>query len=286
MCTLIIGRDILGPRTVVLAANRDERPERVSEAPVVLAESPRVVGGRDGVAGGTWLAVRDARAAVAMLNRRDPDAVSPPPGRRSRGLLALDVATTAESFALELDPAGEHRELLERLRALSGPGLPHAALARAFAALWENAYAPFSLVFASPERVWLLGQDAAGAPRARVVAGGWHVVTHAEIDDEREPRTARLLHELAYFRPRSVEQAEQRLGDLLRSHGAPAERPGDDPRPPVCLHDGVMRTVSASLVTLGEGLARLRHAGGRPCEQAFHDHSALLHPPAPGRADG
>jgi hypothetical protein len=286
MCTLIIGRDILGTGTVLLAANRDERPERASEAPVVLAETPRVVGGRDAVAGGTWLAVRDARAAIAMLNRREPANDGAPATRRSRGLLALDVATTPEGFELELDPAGERRGLLERMREVSGPGLPHAALCRAFAALWSHDYAPFTLVFASPERAWLLAQDDGGPARASVIPGGWHVVTHAGIDDESEPRTARLLHELAYFRPRSSEQGEQRLGDLLRSHGASPERRSDDPRPPVCLHEGVMRTVSASLVTLADGVARLRHADGRPCERPFIDHSALLRPAAAGDADG
>ncbi|HEV2105058.1 MAG TPA: NRDE family protein, partial [Candidatus Eisenbacteria bacterium] len=58
MCTLILGRDVRGADTVVIAANRDEAPDRPSEPPRVLHGSPRVVGGRDARAGGTWLAVR------------------------------------------------------------------------------------------------------------------------------------------------------------------------------------------------------------------------------------
>ena len=281
MCTLIIGRDILGPGTVVLAANRDERPERASEGPVVLAESPRVVGGRDRVAGGTWLAVRESRAVIAVLNRHDPLRDAPPAGRRSRGLLALDVATVSPDFALEMDPADERRELFDRIRARSGPGLAYAALCRAFAALWADAYAPFSLLYAGAEGAWLVGQGAEGGPRLQPVPGGWHVITHADLDDESEPRTARLLYELAYFRPLSVEKATQRLGDLLRSHGS-ARGTGRDAAlvPPVCLHDGVMCTVSASLVTLTSAGARLLHADGRPCERRFEDRSSLLSAPA------
>src|SRR5262245_44538547 len=94
MCTLIIGRDVLGPHSVVLAANRDEDPARASDPPMVLNEDPWVVGGRDRVAGGTWLAIRDGEAAVALLNRYEPG-VPPPAGPlRSRGLLTLDVATS------------------------------------------------------------------------------------------------------------------------------------------------------------------------------------------------
>ena len=281
MCTLIIGRDILGPGSVVLAANRDERPDRDSEAPVVLAEIPRVVGGRDRVAGGTWLAVREACALVAVLNRPDPQRDAPPPGRRSRGLLALDVATVPSDYALETGTADERREALERMRARCGSGLARAALSRAFASLWADPYAPFSLLYADAEGAWVVSQEGADAPRFRTVPGGWHVITHADLDDESEPRTARLLYELAYFRPLSAEKAEQRLGDLLRSHGS-ARGTGREAEqvPAVCLHDGLLSTVSATLVTHGPAGARLLHADGRPCERRFQDRSSLLTAPA------
>jgi hypothetical protein len=280
MCTLIIGRDILGPGSVVLAANRDERPDRDSEAPVVLAETPRVVGGRDRVAGGTWLAVREARALVAVLNRPDPQSKTPP-GRRSRGLLALDVATAPPDYALATGPGDERREAVERMRARCGSELARAALSRAFASLGTDAYAPFSLLYADPGGAWVVSQEGAAGPSFRTVSGGWHVITHADLDDESEPRTARLLYELAYFRPLSVEKAEQRLGDLLRSHGS-ARGTGREAAqvPAVCLHDGPMTTVSATLVTLGPAGARLLHADGRPCERRFQDRSSLLTPPA------
>src|ERR1700758_1794480 len=93
MCTLILARDVLGPRTILLGANRDERAARPSIPPGVLVDAPRVVGGRDQVGGGTWVALREGRAAVALLNRRDPAAQEAPADRRSRGLLPLDVAS-------------------------------------------------------------------------------------------------------------------------------------------------------------------------------------------------
>ncbi|HEX3113322.1 MAG TPA: NRDE family protein, partial [Candidatus Eisenbacteria bacterium] len=85
MCTLLIGIDVLGPGTAVLGANRDESPERATQGPGILVASPRVIGGRDLVAGGTWLAIRDARFVTALMNRR-PHPGDPTDALRSRGL--------------------------------------------------------------------------------------------------------------------------------------------------------------------------------------------------------
>jgi len=272
VCTLILGRDVLAPDTVLIAANRDEDPSRGSDPPGVLNEWPRVVGGRDRVARGTWLAVRERRAVIALLNRYDPSARSSPApaDRRSRGLLTLDVATVDEHFGKGTDSMADPE--LARLRRIAGKGLPFAALCRALAAIREARYAAFALVFASPTSCWVLTLEGDGSRRVEVVPQGWHVLTHADLDDREEPRTARLLDQLRDERPRSIEKAEQRLGDLLRSHGTAGEAA-------VCLHEGRMVTVSSSLVWLALGEARYRHAEGRPCEHPFTDYSHLLDDP-------
>src|SRR5438552_19011942 len=109
MCTLIFGMDMLGPGTLVVGANRDENPARPSEPPHVLSVDPHVIGGRDLVSRGTWLAIRDGVAVVALLNRREPLG-SPGDGRagelRSRGLLALDTAMAAPDAGPERFAAG------------------------------------------------------------------------------------------------------------------------------------------------------------------------------------
>ena len=284
MCTLIIGRDVLAPGTVLLGANRDERPDRPTDPPGTLVATPHVVGGRDAEAGGTWLAIREGRAAVAILNRREEPGPDVERARRSRGLLAIDVAAAPVDAPFAIDATHERRELLERLRTVSGPGPAHAALCRAFAALQESDYAPFSLVFAAPETAWLLAFGADRVPRVRTIPTGWHVLTHAELDDGTEPRTRRLLHDLAYFQPLSLEKALQKLGDLLRSHGASRGVAHPDPVPPVCLHEGRMRTVSSSLVFLAADRARYLHAPGRPCEHRYQELTHLLESPA-SRAD-
>jgi len=237
MCTLILGRDVIAPRTLILGANRDEDPTRPSDPPMVLNESPRIVGGRDRLARGTWLAVREGPAVVALLNRRG----QPPDTERirSRGLLTLEVAAKP--------PAGARQWALEHLA--------------------QTAYAPFSLVYATPDDCWILVNEG-GTPRIVEVSPGWHALTHQELDDPTEPRAAYLAQRLR-DRPPAPGTAEQELAALLREHG-------EQGTPPVCLHQGRMVTVSSSMVRLDQSRARYLHAEGRPCEHSFQDQSRLL----------
>ena len=57
----------------------------------VLAESdPRILGGRDEKAGGTWLAVNEHGVVAGLTNRPAPDGADP--ARRSRGEIPLALA--------------------------------------------------------------------------------------------------------------------------------------------------------------------------------------------------
>lgn len=273
MCTVIVGRDVVEPGTAWLAANRDEDPARPTDAPRVLHESPRVVGGRDRVAGGTWLAIREGHAAIAMLNRR-PDrnaaasarggAGSPAPPApsadaplRSRGLLALEAATAAANGRDE--------------------DLANAVLDHVRRALARARYAPFTLVFLAADQGWALAHDAGDDPRVQAIGPGWHVVTHADLDDPSEPRTAWLLEGLGSWSPRSSDEVERGLIERLKLHGGPHA-------PAVCIHEGRMVTVSSTLVHFARGGVRYLHAEGRPCEHPFVDRTDLAVQERPARA--
>jgi len=281
MCTLIVGRDVIAPGSVLLAANRDEEPGRAADPPGVLREIPRLVGGRDRRAGGTWLAIREGRAVTAVLNRRDASGqpAPPAPGRRSRGALVLDVAAAGDEDPSRLPPTGGRAEPSERLFAGSASYLERSALRRAMAALEAERYAPCTLVFATARAAWLVSHDGESVPRFGEIPAGWHVLTHADLDDPDEPRTARLVRELSSFRPLDLAEAEQRVDALLRSHGDPAAGV-----PAVCLHEGRVVTVSASSVWLAANGVRYRHVEGRPCEGPLQDLTQLAWPGvAPGR---
>ena len=266
MCTLLIGRDVVAPGIVLLAANRDEDPNRPSDPPGVLSENPRVVGGRDRVAGGTWLAVRGREAAVAMLNRAGGAAAAAEP-RRSRGLLALETARVARDLAAGIDAEADRvRDRIGDDSLLSSSAQHFAGLAVA-----EASYAPFSMVFASPAACWLLslGPAVGGRPGRldlRGIERGWHAITHRELDDRAEPRTARMLDALQGFAPGSLDEAIERTTALLRVHDPPA----------ACLHEGRMVTVSSAVVWLARKEARYLHAEGRPCERPYVDYTHLL----------
>jgi hypothetical protein len=260
MCTLVFGLGVLGPGTVVLATNRDEDPARGSEPPQVLRRAPLVVGGRDVVAGGTWLAVRPGRAAhvrsanahgvvvasptddVApsislLLNRYDPAPGAP--GRRSRGLLTLDVAAAPDPRAAALAEAAGGR------------------------------YAPCSLLRLAGDSAWLLALRAGREPTLDPIAPGWHAITHFELDDPADPRASWLLAELGAWQPGACEEALARLQALVASHGG-------DGAPAVCLHEGRAPTVSAASAWLSADALTYRHAQGRPCVTGFADQAALL----------
>jgi len=257
MCTVILGVELPEAEIIVLGANRDEDPARPSELPRILVESPRVAGGRDARAGGTWLAVRERRGAVALLNRRPVAPAPPAPARRSRGLLALEVAsapmTQGDTFASAARRVAE----------------------RAFA---RDAYAPCTLLLASPSGCWAASLRAGSAVEFRTLAPGWHVITHEDVDDRTEPRARWLLDDLAGFAPATTEAAIDGIAARLRLHAGDRDGPPD-----VCIHAGRMVTVSSATLVLGPGIARYRHVEGPACTGVMHDVSALLGPDAPRR---
>lgn len=281
MCTLIVGLGVVEPGSVILAANRDEDPARPSAPPGVLLDHPPVAGGRDLRSGGTWLAVRERRAAVALLNRRDrraPDAAARA-AFRSRGLLALEVAATDDA------PRGAPGDPPKGDASADGPGgaapaaalrgLDRAALAHAARVLAADAYGACSLLWASPDAVWVARWDPPAPASFEVTGPGWHVITHADLDDRGEPRTARLLDGLAGWVPAGLDAAVTGLWARLRVHG------DGNHAPAVCVHEGGMPTVSSSIVWLARSGSRYLHVQGRPCEGAPADCSHLLAGVAP-----
>ncbi len=91
MCLLVFAWQIEAGYPLIVAANRDERKDRPAEPLVVLSEhDPRILGGRDGLAGGTWLAVNEDGVVAGLTNRPTPGGRDPT--KRSRGELPLMAA--------------------------------------------------------------------------------------------------------------------------------------------------------------------------------------------------
>ncbi len=85
MCLILVAWQTHPDFPLVVAANRDEFYARPSAEADHWPEEPRIMGGRDLEAGGTWLALRDDGRFAAVTNVREPGV---PKGARSRGHLA------------------------------------------------------------------------------------------------------------------------------------------------------------------------------------------------------
>jgi hypothetical protein len=174
VCTLVVSLAPDRPCPVALAAVRDEFLDRPWDPPGRhWADRPTVVGGRDALAGGTWLAFDPAARRVACVLNGEGRMVAAN-GRRSRGELPL-LAATAAAVPDDLTP-----------------------------------YDPFHLVTVDPTGVRVLTWNGYTAHRYGLGAGTHLFVNHgrwAGPGDRRTPRATHLGPVFAAARPEPVPDA-------------------------------------------------------------------------------
>lgn len=107
MCLIAIAHRVSERFPLVIAANRDEDYDRPTVDAALWEDAPDVVGGRDVLHGGSWLAVTRGGRFAAVTNLRGAVA-----GPRSRGALVRDFVTSdvrPEAFAESVSSrAGEY----------------------------------------------------------------------------------------------------------------------------------------------------------------------------------
>ena len=111
MCLIVLAHHASSRFPLVLAANRDEDYQRATHDAHHWTDAPDVVGGKDALFGGTWLAVRRGGRFAAVTNLRGAERRT-----KSRGFLVrdfvtsdVDVETYAQAIAAEADQyAGFH----------------------------------------------------------------------------------------------------------------------------------------------------------------------------------
>jgi len=221
---------------LVIAANRDERYDRGGEPPRLLCENPKVFGGRDPRAGGTWLAVNQWAMVCAVTNR--PRTAPPQGAVRSRGLLCLDAAKQRSPIAVA-DIVGR--------------------------ALEEDAYDGFNLFCASVQGGALFYFD--GRLREKPLSKGVFVVATGDANDLSEPKVRRVNELLDAYRVRPLSEWIERLESICRDHGDNPAGPGA-----ICAHGKEAGTVSSSILAFharDPQLHLFRHCQGRPCESGY-----------------
>ena len=108
MCLLVVATQLVTDEPLIVGANRDEVLERPATAMTVLDHGPpRILGGRDELSGGTWLAVNEHGVCAGLTNQPLGDAKDP--SKRSRGELPLALARHETAAAAVDELLGAYR---------------------------------------------------------------------------------------------------------------------------------------------------------------------------------
>ncbi len=238
MCTLALFSRVLPGLPLVVAANRDEFLARPTSPPGLLHDSPAIFGGRDLVAGGTWLCVAEGGLVVGVLNRRTGE--PPDPAKLSRGALCVELAHCAS--------AGE--------------------AARRLAEIPEAAHNPFNLLVADAESAFV-GQNRRGGTVVEELAPGTHLLTNLDLNDATCPRISHSSrHFVAVGERFTVDRDRGRLLSGLREVLSDHLTAVDDRQPTdqICIHTERYGTRSSTVVLEDdERRLELFHADGPPC---------------------
>ncbi|MCF3628520.1 NRDE family protein [Thalassospiraceae bacterium LMO-SO8] len=163
MCTLVILRRPGHDWPLIVAANRDEMADRLSDPPGRhWPDAPHVTAGRDRTAGGTWLGVNDDRMVAGVLNRHG--SLGQEAGKRSRGELPLEALSHGEAEAA----------------------------AEALAHLDGSAYRSFNLIVADVNRAfWISGNGTNPKVSAQEIDPGLSMITAHDLNDDASARIGR-----------------------------------------------------------------------------------------------
>ncbi len=263
VCLLIALSRVIPGMPLLVAANRDERYDRPAEPVTVLrAGEPRILGGRDEMAGGTWLAVNEHGVVAGLTNQPAGDR---DPSRRSRGELPL-------AFAAYPDAAAAVAAVCPRLRPAD--------------------YNPCWLLVG--DRHALFSIDLTGGDRAvaQQLGPGRYVLENVPLSrrSAKQQRIAALVSE----RAGTPGQEADGLAAVLRDHEpASGPRPGPAGRTwpaelsAACVHTPGYGTRSAMIVGVtAAGWPEVRVASGPPCRTPLRDVTGMWHPPPPAGAAG
>lgn len=149
MCLILIAWHVCPDAPLVLAANRDEYHGRPALPAQQWQDAPGIIGGRDQLAGGTWLAAGRGGRIAAVTNLREPGTRGE--GARSRGLLVSEFLQGEDA------PADYLRGVATR----------------------AGEYDPFNLLVGDGDGLWFLGARSDG-PLA--LGAGLYGISNGELD--------------------------------------------------------------------------------------------------------
>ena len=236
---------------VIVAANRDEHYDRPSLPPRLWSTEPKILAGKDLLAGGTWLGVNEYGLLVGILNRRSNKAPDPLTRTRSRGLLCLDLLN-----------------------------LKSATAARAFLTRHGETYQPFTVVFVDSAEAWTaynMGREI----KTHSLNEGLHVYSSAAEFDAPSEKIDRAHQHFAQIigglgpnrgdRGAWVRSLRAVLGDHTLGNDS------NDPREAICVHGEISGTVSSTIILYAQPERRFYtfNCAGPPCQGVFGEDLTL-----------
>ncbi len=240
MCLLAIQYRLVPESPILVAANREERYDRLSTPPSIQSGKPRVLCGVDQQAGGTWLGVNQHGMFVGASNR---SRLFAPPTPRSRGALCRDL--------LKTDSAREAVDL----------GMEE---------LTSGNYDGVNLVIADGESGWVIhGTD---DPEVVELEQGLSIIANSNVNDPRDERV-QMAHRLL-----TLQTLDSPVKFLAVASKVFARSPSPPGRPSMVLRGKERGTVSSTLISLGKKPrdAIYQFADGAPDETKFEDFSPFL----------
>jgi len=263
VCLLIAMFQLVPDAPLIVAANRDERLDRPAVSMTVLRDrAPRILGGRDELAGGTWLAVNEHGLAAGLTNQ--PSADGRDPAKRSRGELPL-------AFAV-------HESAAAAVPAVRGQVDP-------------AAYNPCWMLVGDRESLYSIGVSGAADIEVEQLGPGLHVLENAALHPESAKAAFVRTLVADALAARHAEDAVATIAALetvLADHRPAVPEPRTDATGRVwpaslsaaCVHADGYGTRSGMIVSVPGGAADDRVptvlvADGPPCEVPMQDKTGL-----------
>jgi uncharacterized protein with NRDE domain len=263
MCTIVALHGLRSDLPLVVAANRDEAYARPATGAIQLA--PGIVGGRDTLAGGTWMGVTHRGLVVGVTNQRTGK--PPAPDKRSRGALVMAALTAGT---------------LPAVRAL-------------LASTDARHYNPFNLLVGDgAELLVAYARDDVAEIHMESLSPGLWVLANDRIDSPEYPKTLRAAALVQPHVTAPWPELAAALRTMLADHTRPALAAVPPPAPDapfshellrqlqaLCIHTETYGTRSSSIVAVrpDRTVAAYDVANGRPCTTPFVDVRALLDAP-------
>ena len=250
MCLLLVVSRVHDESPLLVAANRDEFLDRPATPMEVLqAAGPRILGGRDRMAGGTWLAVNEHGVVAALTNR--PAASGRDPTKRSRGELPLALARCP-------DAAAAADEASTRIR--------------------PSEYNTAAMLVADRSSLYYVDLDGTDRAPVRELEPGVHVLENRKLGAT-SPKADRVRELLAGVADRRRDDVTLTLRWALSDHTVPPSADADGGRPELaaaCVHTTVgYGTRWSAFVDAAAEPPRFLYADGPPCRSVFLDATPL-----------